>query len=107
QFGEWAWSEEDFLACLRQRNCIGMVAEYRHQVVGYMLYELNKNVLSVINFAVHPDLQRHGVGTAMADKLKVKLSLNHRKMLVVDTRESNLSSHLFWHAQGFVAKEVL
>ena len=24
---EFAWTEEDFLCCLRQRNCIGMVAE--------------------------------------------------------------------------------
>ena len=25
---EYPWSEEDFIRCLRQRNCIGMVAEY-------------------------------------------------------------------------------
>jgi len=24
---EYAWTEDDFLRCLRQRNCIGMVAE--------------------------------------------------------------------------------
>jgi len=25
---EFSWSEEDFIRCLRQRNCIGMVAEH-------------------------------------------------------------------------------
>ena len=25
---EFSWSEDDFIRCLRQRNCIGMVAEY-------------------------------------------------------------------------------
>ena len=25
---EFPWFEEDFIRCLRQRNCIGMVAEY-------------------------------------------------------------------------------
>ena len=24
---EFAWSSDDFIRCLRQRNCIGMVAE--------------------------------------------------------------------------------
>ena len=49
---EFAWTEEDFLCCLRQRNCIGMVAEHDDQVVGFMIYELNKNRIQVLNFAV-------------------------------------------------------
>src|SRR5204862_6467086 len=39
---EFAWTEEDFLRCLRQRNCIGMVAEHGEKVVGFMIYELHK-----------------------------------------------------------------
>ena len=30
---EFPWSEEDFIRCLRQRNCIGMVAEHHDRVV--------------------------------------------------------------------------
>ena len=37
---EFPWTEEDFIRCLRQRNCIGMVAEYDEKVVGFMIYEL-------------------------------------------------------------------
>src|SRR5690348_3144654 len=39
---EFPWTEEDFLRCLRQRNCIGMVAEQGEKVVGFMIYELHK-----------------------------------------------------------------
>ena len=39
---EFPWSEDDFVRCLRQRNCIGMVAEMDDQVVGFMIYELHK-----------------------------------------------------------------
>ena len=39
------WCEEEFLRVLRQRNCIGMVAEVGEQVVGFMIYELHKNKL--------------------------------------------------------------
>src|SRR5262245_38588077 len=51
---EFAWSEEDFLRCLRQRNCIGMVAEQGEKVIGFMIYELHKSKLHIMNFAVHP-----------------------------------------------------
>ena len=33
---EFPWYEDDFVRCLRQRNCIGMVAELDDKVVGYM-----------------------------------------------------------------------
>ena len=53
---EFPWSEEDFIRCLRQRNCIGMVAEHSERVVGFMIYELHKNRLHILNFAVHAAL---------------------------------------------------
>jgi ribosomal protein S18 acetylase RimI-like enzyme len=40
------WLEEDFIRCLRQRNCIGMVAEHDERVVGFMVYELDKSCIS-------------------------------------------------------------
>ncbi|MCA9038691.1 MAG: ribosomal-protein-alanine N-acetyltransferase RimI, partial [Planctomycetaceae bacterium] len=33
---QFAWNEEEFLCCLRQRNCIGTVAELDHKIVGFM-----------------------------------------------------------------------
>ena len=44
-----SWTEEDFLRCLRQRNCIGMVAEAGDKVIGFMIYELHKNKLHILN----------------------------------------------------------
>ena len=49
---EFPWFEQDFVRCLRQRNCIGMVAEQGDRVVGYMIYELHKSRLHLLNFAV-------------------------------------------------------
>ena len=55
---EFSWNEEDFLNCLQQRNCIGMVAEYEEQVVGFMIYELHKTHLHILNLAVGDDHRR-------------------------------------------------
>src|SRR6476660_3526776 len=69
---EYAWTEEDFLRCLRQRNCIGMVAAQGEKVVGFMIYELHKAKLHILNFAVHPSCRRLGVGAQMTAKLVSK-----------------------------------
>lgn len=101
------WTEDDFLRALRQRNIIGMVAEYAERIYGYMIYELHRNRLHILNFAVHPDRQRLGVGAAMADKLKSKLSPMRRTRLMLEVRETNDDAIRFFASQGFRAVSVL
>jgi len=104
---DYAWTEEDFLRCLRQRNCIGMVAEQGEKVVGFMIYELHKAKLHILNFAVHPPFRRLGVGCQMVAKLVSKLSNHRRTRITLEVRETNLAAQLFFRAQGFRALRVL
>jgi len=104
---EFPWLEEDFIRQLRQRNCIGMVAEHEDRVVGFMIYELNKTRLHVLNFAVAPDYRRAGVGSQMIAKLVGKLSAQRRTRVVLEVRETNLTAQLFFRACGFRAVSVL
>lgn len=104
---EFAWTEEDFLRCLRQRNCIGMVAEHGEKVVGFMIYELHKNKLHILNFAVHPAWRRLGVGAQMVAKLISKLSSHRRTRITLEVRETNLAAQLFFRKQEFRAVRVL
>ena len=104
---EFNWTEEDFLACLRQRNCIGMVAEHDNRVVGFMIYELHKTKLHILNFAVAPAFRRLAVGAQMIEKLINKLSQQRRQEIVLEVRETNLTAQLFYQSQGFRAVNVL
>ncbi len=104
---EFPWSEEDFINCLRQRNCIGMVAEHDERVVGFMIYELNKTRIRVLNFAVADRYQRRGVGSQMIAKLISKLSAQRRSRITLEVRETNLPAQLFFRAMGFRAVSVL
>jgi len=104
---EYPWTEEDFLRCLRQRNCIGMVAEQGEKVVGFMIYELHKNKLHILNFAVQPASRRVGVGTQMVAKLISKLSSHRRTRITLEVRETNLPAQLFFRSQSFRAIRVL
>ncbi|MCA9107387.1 MAG: ribosomal protein S18-alanine N-acetyltransferase [Planctomycetales bacterium] len=104
---EFPWTEEDFIRCLRQRNCIGMVAEVGDKVVGFMIYELHKNELHILNFAVHDEHRRGGVGAQMVEKLVGKLSSNRRSRILLEVRETNLAAQVFFRNLGFRAVSVL
>jgi len=104
---DYSWTEEDFLRCLRQRNCIGMVAEHGDKVVGFMIYELHKNKLHILNFAVCPSYRRTGIGGQMTAKLVGKLSSHRRTKISLAVRESNLNAQMFFRSQDFRATKVL
>lgn len=104
---DYAWTEEEFLCILRQRNCIGMVAEIDHEIVGYMIYELHKSNLHVLNFAVAKSHRRRGIGTRMVQRLVDKLSSQRRKEILLEVRERNLDAQLFFRRQSFFAVTVL
>jgi [ribosomal protein S18]-alanine N-acetyltransferase len=112
---EVPWTEEQFILCMRQRNCIGMVAERSssrkthngYEVAGYMIYELHKNRIHLLNFAVVPEHRRSGVGAEMVSKLKSKLSPDRRNRMALEIRETNIAAQLFFRAQGFRAISVL
>lgn len=104
---DFPWSEEDFLRCLRKRNCIGMVAEHGEKVVGFVIYELHKAKLHILNLVVHPTWRKQGVGGQMVAKLISKLSSHRRTRITLETRETNLAAQLFFRKQGFKATKVL
>jgi [ribosomal protein S18]-alanine N-acetyltransferase len=104
---EFPWLDEDFLRVLRQRNCIGMVAEHECRVAGFMIYELHKTCIRVLNFSVAPDYQRRGVGSQMVAKLIAEFSTQRRSRIVLEVRETNLAAQLFFRENGFRAVSVL
>lgn len=104
---EFPWVEEEFIRCLRQRNCIGMVAEIDDEIVGFMVYELHKSRLHILNFAVCPNHRRIKIGTAMIDKLISKLSFDRRNRITLEIRETNLGGQLFFKESGFRAISIL
>jgi ribosomal-protein-alanine N-acetyltransferase len=101
------WSHDDFIRCLQNRNCIGMVAEHDGRVVGYMIYELHQNRLHILNFAVSQGSRRAGIGRQMLEKLMGKLHPERRSRIMLEVRETNLAAQLFFRRFGFRAIRVL
>ena len=103
---EHPWNEFAFIRVLRQRNCIGMISEYEERVIAFMVYELKKDEIGLLNFAVHPDYRRRGVGRQMVQKIKYKLG-SRRQKVTLETSEYSLGAQLFWRAVGFKATSIL
>jgi ribosomal-protein-alanine N-acetyltransferase len=84
-----------------------MVAEHDERVVGFMIYELNKTRIRVLNFAVAEKFRRRGAGAQMMAKLIGKLSSQRRSRITLEVRETNLPAQLFFRRTGFRAVSVL
>lgn len=108
---EHPWSEDDFIRCLRQRNCIGLVVEHNARVLGFTIYELHPKRIDILNLAVHAAWHRKGVGRKLIDKLLAKLRIRSdgtsRNCITLAVRESNLIACQFFRAMGFRAVAVL
>ncbi|RMF93036.1 MAG: ribosomal-protein-alanine N-acetyltransferase [Planctomycetota bacterium] len=104
---EFPWTYDEFKAMLFSRNVVGMVAEFENEIVGYMLYELHRSQIRLLNFAVAPGWRRRGVGTQMILKLVGKLSAQRRTRIVLEVRETNLPAQLFFREMGFRATALL
>lgn len=102
-----AWVEEDFLAHLRQRNCIAMVAEVKGEIAGHMVYLLCNDKFRLLRFAVHPRFQRQRVATELVKRLKEKLSHTARTAILTVVHEDYLSGQLLLQSLGFRATNIL
>ena len=104
---EFPWSEEEFIRVLRQRECIGMVAEVGEEIVGYMVYELHTQRIQILSFAVHEDFRLQGVGMTMIKKLVSKLTHQRRNRIALEVREMNVTAQVFFRQLGFRAVRIL
>ena len=104
---EYPWTRKDFKAAQMQPMCWGIVAEESGRVVGYMIYELYRSKIVVLNFGIHPGCHRMGVGTQMINQMKKKLHEQRRRCLEMHVKDDNLPMHLFLRKHEFKAVAVV
>lgn len=102
---DFPWPEDEFHRVLRQRGCVGIVAEYSEKVVSHMFYRLHRTRIDLLSLAVHPDCRHNGVGTRMLDKLRSKMAGERNKIAAL-VRETNLGALLFFKSNGWRAIDL-
>ncbi|MBO5438224.1 MAG: GNAT family N-acetyltransferase [Thermoguttaceae bacterium] len=100
------WGPMEFADVLMHSNCVGLVVEFRSQIIGYLIYEMHENTLKILNIAVLSEFRRKGVGSQMVARLACFLARNTRQEMTLSVRESNLSAQLFFRSLGFKAVSI-
>ena len=59
---EYPSTQEQFIAALQQKTCVGLAAKCNDHVCGFVIYELCKSSLRLHALAVHPSCWRRGIG---------------------------------------------
>lgn len=72
-----------------------------------MVYECHEYKMQIVNFAVHPNWRRRGIGVQMVSELVSKMTIHRRTHITMELRETNLAAQLFFQQQGFRAVRVL
>jgi len=107
QIGKLAWSEDNFLRNLRERNVIGMVAEQKDLVVGYMVYELHKQKITILKIEGDSNKNVTEIIKNMLSKLYDKMSQGRREKIQIIVPEKHLARQLLLKEEGFHAKRVV
>ena len=96
------FSPSDIRKVIRHSYGYGLVLTNLLDPVAYVLYLKNKQAAHIVNLVVHPDWRRQGNGTLLINQVKIRA-----KRVTAATRESNLSAHLFFQDNNFMAVDVM
>ena len=103
QSGLPTMTADSLLKWAKKSNSIGMVAAVNWRVVGFILYELHRDLLTIERVAVAPSDRRCGIGAALIDRLISKLHNQRRKSLTINCDLGNLGGLQFLRRNGFIA----
>ena len=101
------WSKAEFDFALKRKNCTAIVATIGKVVAGFMVFEVFKKRIQILNMSVRSSMRRQGVATAMVNKLKDAVRIGTQPYIVAEVRESNLTAQLFFKSVKFKVKEIM
>lgn len=100
------WDENELRRMLKNDKVIAMVAEIDYVVVGFVVYQLRRKSVEILNLAVHGDYHRQGIGTAIMNKLEGRLNPRRRNRIFAYIPESQLGAQLWFKRSGYRADKI-
>jgi len=95
------WSETAFLKEIYNPYSINRIAVLEDKIAGYICINYLFGEAHILNLAVHPDLRRRGIATALVKKVLDELKERGCKSLFLEVRVTNDAAMLFYERFGF------
>lgn len=103
---DYPWTEKDIIKNKKIKDVLLLVAEYQEIIVGYIIFKVNKNSITIIRLAVHPDYRYKKIGTKLLDFAKQKLNKN-RTEIKIRINERLVDGQMFFKKLGFICTDIL
>jgi [ribosomal protein S18]-alanine N-acetyltransferase len=75
-------------------------------VAGYLCRWLVAGESHILNVAVHPDLRRHGVGSALIAEAVAEARSRRVQLIILEVRRSNLEARKLYRKFGFEERRL-
>lgn len=95
------WSEAAFLQEIHKHYAFSRVAEFRHEVIGYICLNYLFDEGHILNLSVHPDFRRQGVATILMKDTLHELKEKGCRFFYLEVRVSNVAAKTFYERFGF------
>lgn len=107
---EFPWNVEDFVDALwgDDADCAALVAEVNDQVIGHLIYCIDRGLVTILGLCVMPEFRRSflKVGSSLVAYV-IDIQCSEHPRIRTEIRESNLSALLFFKAIGFWAVKLV
>ncbi len=95
------WNVHTFLTTLHNRRSCNITARCNGEIVGYCFSLGMKNMVHLLNLAVHPDFRRQGIARRLLHEI-FSFARSHGKSYVfLEVRKSNDSAKRLYTSVGF------
>ncbi len=95
------WNVHTFLTALHDRRSCNITARYNDRIVGYCFSLGMKNMVHLLNLAVHPDFRRQGVARRLLDEIFSFARSNRKSYVFLEVRKSNDIAKRLYTSAGF------
>ena len=100
------WGEQGFLGEIEQPCAIILCAEKENKIVGFIAGRAAAGNAEILNFAVHPDCLRQGIGKALLDRMLLELQQRAIQQVSLEVAQDNLAACALYEKMGFTRWNV-
>lgn len=100
-FPHFSWSQEDFLATVKNPRMLFIGAFFQEKLVGGIQFSFLFEEAELLNLAVARKMQKKGLGSQLLKAGEIELLKQGIEKIFLEVRKSNFSAQKLYEKQGF------